>query len=114
MRNSSGRETRAAVIFLGPLFLFLGLLIFLPVAGTIITSLYRDISFVDKEFVLFDNYRHLFTEKQFGAFLTNSIVVTTASVLLALAAGTFGAYAIARFRLKFNLDRYVGLSLKQS
>ena len=59
----------------------------------------------------FDNYRHLFTEKQFGAFLTNSIVVTTASVLLALAAGTLGAYAIARFRLKFNLDRYVGLSL---
>jgi len=59
----------------------------------------------------FDNYRHLFTEKQFGAFLTNSIVVTSASVLLALAAGTLGAYAIARFRMKFNLDRYVGLSL---
>lgn len=58
-----------------------------------------------------DNYRHLFTEKQFGAFLTNSIVVTSVSVLIALTAGALGAYALARFRLRFNLDHYVGLSL---
>ncbi len=59
----------------------------------------------------FENYSHLFSEKQFGAFLTNSVAVTAASVLLALAAGSLGAYAIARFRLRFRLERYVGLSL---
>ena len=59
----------------------------------------------------FDNYRHLFSLKQFGDYLTNSLAVTGASVLLALIAGTLGAYAIARFHLRFGLERMVGLSL---
>lgn len=59
----------------------------------------------------FENYIRLFSEKQFGNFLANSIVVTSASVLLALVAGTLGAYAIARFQMRFKLERYVGLSL---
>ncbi len=59
----------------------------------------------------FDNYARLFSQKQFGDFLTNSLVVTAASVLLALAAGSLGAYAIARFRLRFGIERWAGLSL---
>ena len=59
----------------------------------------------------FENYSHLFSEKQFGAYLTNSVGVTAISVVLALAAGSLGAYAIARFRLRFHLERYIGLSL---
>jgi multiple sugar transport system permease protein len=59
----------------------------------------------------FDNYRRLFSEKQFGDYLTNSLVVTTCSVALSLVIGTLAAYAIARFRLRFNLERAVGLSL---
>ena len=59
----------------------------------------------------FANYTHLFSDKQFGSFLGNSLAVTGASVLLAMAAGTLGAYAIARFHLRFGLERYVGLSL---
>ncbi len=61
--------------------------------------------------VTFENYRHLFSEKRFGNFLLNSMAVTTASVLLALAAGSLAAYAIARFHLRFRIERYVGLSL---
>jgi multiple sugar transport system permease protein len=57
------------------------------------------------------NYTHLFSHKQFANFLLNSLVVTAASVGLALAAGAFGAYAIARFRLRFQLERRVGLAL---
>jgi multiple sugar transport system permease protein len=57
------------------------------------------------------NYTHLFSEKQFGNFLLNSLVVTALSVGLALAAGALGAYAIARFRLRFRLERWVGLAL---
>ena len=37
--------------------------------------------------------------------------MTSASVTLALAAGSLGGYAIARFRLRFGLERWVGLSL---
>ncbi len=59
----------------------------------------------------FDNYRRLFSQKQFGAYLSNSLVVTSASVAFALAAGSLGGYAIARFRLRFGLERWVGLSL---
>ena len=57
------------------------------------------------------NYAHLFSQKQFGSFLLNSLVVTALSVGLALAAGTLGAYAIARFRLRFGLERRIGLAL---
>jgi len=59
----------------------------------------------------FANYAHLFSQKQFGNFLLNSLVVTALSVGLALAAGALGAYAIARFRLRFRLERWVGLAL---
>jgi len=59
----------------------------------------------------FDNYLHLFSQKQFGSYLTNSLVVTCVSVVLALVVGSLGAYAIARFHLKYRLERKVGLSL---
>ncbi|MBZ9905597.1 carbohydrate ABC transporter permease [Mesorhizobium sp. BR115XR7A] len=58
-----------------------------------------------------DNYIRLFTDKQFGAYLTNSLVVTFFSVTIALLGGTLGAYAIARFRLPFMMERKVGLFL---
>ena len=59
----------------------------------------------------FDNYLRLFSEKNFGAYLTNSLVVTTVSVSIALVLGTLGAYAMARFRLPFLLERKIGLLL---
>lgn len=59
----------------------------------------------------FDSYIHLFTDKGFSDFLTNSLVVTVASVLIAVAFGSLGAYAIARFRLRYGLERKVGLAL---
>ena len=59
----------------------------------------------------FDNYVRLFSEKEFGNYLTNSLVATVVSVLLALVFGSLGAYAIARFHLKYRLERKIGLSL---
>jgi len=53
----------------------------------------------------FHNYYRLFHEYNFGAYLTNSIVVVAASVLVSLTLGTLAAYALARFRLRFGLDR---------
>jgi multiple sugar transport system permease protein len=59
----------------------------------------------------FDNYIRLLSQKQFDAYLMNSLVVTAASVVLALILGSLAAYVIARFRLRFRLERVVGLSL---
>ncbi|WP_395017337.1 carbohydrate ABC transporter permease [Dongia sp.] len=58
-----------------------------------------------------DNYIRLFSEKEFGNYLTNSLVATVVSVVLALIVGSLGAYAIARFHLKYRLERKIGLSL---
>lgn len=58
-----------------------------------------------------DNYLRLFSQKEFDNYLMNSLAVTSMSVALSLAAGTLGAYAIARFRLPFRLERRVGLAL---
>ena len=53
----------------------------------------------------FHNYYRLFHEYNFGAYLTNSIVVVAASVLVSLLLGTLAAYALARFRMRFGIDR---------
>jgi multiple sugar transport system permease protein len=58
-----------------------------------------------------DNYRNLFSGREFGSYLTNSIVVTSASVLVALVLGTQAAYAVARFRLWAGAERWIGFGL---
>jgi len=57
------------------------------------------------------NYVSLFSGREFGSYLTNSIVVTAASVAIALVLGTQAAYVLARFRLRAGMHRYVGFSL---
>jgi len=59
----------------------------------------------------FANYASLFNGRAFGSYLTNSVVITTASVGIALALGTMAAYALARFRLWGGLERYLGFGL---
>jgi multiple sugar transport system permease protein len=53
----------------------------------------------------FHNYYRLFHEYNFGAYLTNSIVIVAASVFVSLVLGTLAAYALARFRMRFGIDR---------
>ena len=57
------------------------------------------------------NYVSLFSGREFGAYLTNSIIVTFVSVAVALILGTQAAYVLARFRLRGGMHRYVGFSL---
>ncbi len=59
----------------------------------------------------FENYRSLFTYRAFGSYLTNSLVVTVLSVGVSLVVGTLGAYAIARFRLVWGVERRVAVFL---
>ena len=57
------------------------------------------------------NYVSLFSGRDFGSYLTNSVLITTVSVLIALVLGTQAAYVLARFRLRAGMHRYVGFGL---
>ncbi len=67
-------------------------------------DIFAGVAFWPQHFT-FHNYYRLFHEYNFGAYLTNSIVVVAVSVLVSLVLGTLAAYALARFRLRFGLDR---------
>jgi multiple sugar transport system permease protein len=58
-----------------------------------------------------ENYISLFSGREFGSYLTNSVLVTAASVAIALFLGTQAAYVLARFRLRAGMHRYVGFGL---
>ena len=57
------------------------------------------------------NYISLFSGREFGSYLTNSLIVTSVSVAIALFLGTQAAYVLARFRLRGGMDRYLGFGL---
>jgi multiple sugar transport system permease protein len=107
----SGERILRALVFAAML-----LIVLLPIYWMVSTSL-KSNKEITQDLTLyphapsFDNYLHLFSEKQFGAYLTNSLVVTGLSVLVSLVFGSLGAYAIARFHLRFGLERKVGLAL---
>jgi multiple sugar transport system permease protein len=51
------------------------------------------------------NYQRLFSSYHFGSYLVNSITIVSASVAASLVIGTLAAYALARFRMRFGVDR---------
>ena len=92
--------------------LFLALLLtLLPVYWMINTSLKTQVEIFAAPPTLFPhrpvlmNYFSLFTRRNLGAYLFNSIIVVSSSVLLAMAIGSLAAYALARFPLGHLQDR---------
>ena len=88
----------------------------IPIVWMVLTSLKtnreitQDASIVP-EALTSSNYVSLFSGREFGAYLTNSIIVTFVSVAVALILGTQAAYVLARFRLRGGMQRYIGFSL---
>ena len=56
-----------------------------------------------------EHYYDAFVTRSFGQYLITSAVVAVASTASALIIGTFAAYALARFRLPYNLDQKLSL-----
>lgn len=52
-------------MFILPLFVFLTLFILLPVIGTFINSLFKDVSFLERKFLFLGNYQRLITDPAF-------------------------------------------------
>lgn len=61
--------------------------------------------------ITFEHYAAVFTPGQ-GTFrfLVNSLIITSASTVLAVILGAFAAYALARLRLPFRLSIVIGLA----
>lgn len=55
-----------------------------------------------------DAYVDLFVNRGFGRALLNSLIVISASLVVAMVIGTFAAYSLARFRLPWQLNGIIG------
>lgn len=87
MDRISYRECRVSLLFLLPLGLFLGVFVFLPVAGTLLDSLYRDVSFLSRRFIGLDNYRWMLQDPGFWQSLRFTTLFTVTVVPLEVALG---------------------------
>jgi ABC-type glycerol-3-phosphate transport system permease component len=94
---------RPSRLWLVPLLLIAGVWIF-PIAWTLLTSLKPKggLTGLAPTFVFvptFDNYVALFAEKQYGAFLLNSLWVAGGATLLSLVLASLAAYTLSRTEL---------------
>jgi multiple sugar transport system permease protein len=76
------RERWEALGFLFPVLLFIGALVLVPVLGTLLDSLYRDVTFLPRSFIGLENYRALFADPSFWMSLSFTLVFVLVSVPL--------------------------------
>ena len=73
-----------------------------PIIWMFLTSLKREVDIVTRDLqyiprqITFENYVAIWTQSNFPVLITNSLVVTTMTVTICVAAGTLAAYAFAR------------------
>ncbi|HEX6761182.1 MAG TPA: carbohydrate ABC transporter permease [Gaiellaceae bacterium] len=106
---SPARRRVAAVAVYGTLGLAMVIALF-PFWWMIVTSLKQPVDIFAgvalwPQHITLHNYGRLIHEYHFDSYLINSIVIVTASVAFSLVIGTLAAYALARFRLRFGVDR---------
>lgn len=82
-----GRETRDAVWFILPLVLFTLAFIVIPIGGTFLTSLYRDVTFLPDRFAGLQNYLRLIGDVHFWQSLRFTLLFVVVSVGLELVFG---------------------------
>jgi multiple sugar transport system permease protein len=88
----------------GVLFLFL-----FPILWTVLASIksQADLFVLPPKFLFqptFDAYKKILTTERFQALLVNSLIISTVSVLIAMAVGTPASYALSRFRFRGKRD----------
>ena len=88
------RDLKGFLLYNVPSFLFLLFLVLLPVLGTIYTSLFREVTFLDREFTFPRNYLFLIEDPLILESLCFTLKFTLASVLVELVLGVFLALAI--------------------
>jgi multiple sugar transport system permease protein len=87
MKNYAFKELKESYPFILPLIIIISIFILLPVAGTFITSLYRDVSFLKKEFMGLQNYKNLIEDIRFWDSFRFTVLFTLVSVSLEMVLG---------------------------
>jgi len=80
-------EKLSSLGFLGPLAFFIALFIVLPVTGTFVDSLFRDVVFLDRAFIGLENYRALFSHPGFWNAMRFTLLFVIVSVPLEILLG---------------------------
>ncbi len=87
MKNYAFKELKEPFIFVAPLILFAFAFIFLPVMGTLKMSVFKDVAFLDKRFILFGNYNQMFGDPSFWRAFRFTLLFTIVSVPLEMVLG---------------------------
>ncbi|KPJ52171.1 ABC transporter permease [candidate division TA06 bacterium DG_24] len=87
MRGHTLSELREGYSFMLPLIVFLGCFVLLPVVGTFVTSVYQDVTFLERKFILFQNYRRLIGDADFWRALRFTLLFVAVSVPLEMLLG---------------------------
>lgn len=87
MGGYSLRELRECYTLILPLVLFLLAFTLLPVLGTILDSSFRDVAFLEKKFILLENYRNLLSDPGFWQSVRFTLLFIVVSVPLELLLG---------------------------
>ena len=100
-------KTRAALLFLSPALIAIGLFFFIPVIAALILSfsdfdIYALGSFSNARFVGFGNYIKLFEDPLFWLALKNNVYIVLISVFGQLPLGFIFAYLIYRKIVRFG------------
>jgi multiple sugar transport system permease protein len=80
-------ELRDAYVFIGPLVAFVAAFMLLPLVGTVVTSLYRDVTYLPKHFIGLGNYRSFLADPQFWQAAKFTLGFTVISVAIELGLG---------------------------
>ena len=92
------------------------LVVAVPIAWMALTS-FKSNAEIDQQGTLLpanwtlENYHLLFANRSFGSYLQNTLLITSASMLISLVIGTLAAYSLARFPLWRRLDRRLGFGI---
>jgi multiple sugar transport system permease protein len=84
--NISG-ETKTAYLFNAPLIITAVIFVLVPVIGTIVTSLMRDVTFLPEKFLAFENYKRLFSDRHFFESIQFTFLFVVVSVSFELIFG---------------------------
>lgn len=90
----SNNETCSAYLFNLPTIISALVFIFLPVIGTLITSLFRDVTYLPGKFLWFSNYERLFADPHFWQSVNFTLLFVIVSVVLELLFGLIFALVL--------------------
>ena len=80
-------ETKTAYLFNAPLIIVAVVFVLVPVIGTIVTSLMRDVTFLPEKFLAVENYQRLFSDRHFYESLQFTLLFVVVSVSFELILG---------------------------